>query len=176
MKSFPRAVVLGGLMALLGAGACDDDSPTGPPGLDRSEVAGTYGLTVLSFDPQGTLAEVDLRDRLVVEDPSLQLTQDGVVQLAFRDPSTDLLVTVNGTYTTTATSVRLDFGQETQHRRLLLPDAPEFDFQAGDAASLTFQSSDPTVSRQRLIELVPEFEEEQLLDPVPGVLEVAFSM
>lgn len=176
MKRFPRMAVIGGLVALLGAGACDDDSPTGPPGLDRSEVAGTYSLTVLHFDPQGSLAEVDLRDRLMVQDPSLQLTQDGVAQLAFRDPSTDLLVTVDGTYTTTATSVRVDFGEETQHRRLLLPDSPEFDFQAGEEASLTFQSTEPTVSRQRLIELVPEFEDEQLLDPVPGVLEVAFSM
>lgn len=176
MKSLKRALVFGGLAALLGAAACDDDSPTGPPGLDRSEVAGTYGLTVLRFDPQGSLAEVDLRDRLLVQDPSLQLTQDGIAQLAFRDPSTNLLVTANGTFTTTATSVRVDFGQETQHRRLLLPDAPEFDFQAGGEASLTFQSTDPTVGRQRLIELVPEFEDEQLLDPVPGVLEVAFSM
>lgn len=176
MKSLKRAMVLGCLVALPGAVACGDDSPTGPPGLDRSEVAGTYGLTILSFDPQGSLAEVDLRDRLVVQDPSLQLTQDGVAQLAFRDPSTDLLVTVNGTYNTTATSVRINFGEETQHRRLLLPDAPEFTFQAGAEASLTFQSTEPTVSRERLVELVPEFEDEQLLDPVPGVLEVAFSM
>lgn len=175
MKSLSRSIALGALVALLAA-ACDDDSPTGPPGLERSEVAGTYSLSVLRFDPQGSLAEVDLRDRLLVQDPSLQLTQDGVAQLAFRDPSTDLLVTANGTYTTTATSVRVDFGQETQHRLLLLPDAPEFEFQAGEEASLTFQSTDPTVSQARLIELVPEFEDEQLLDPVPGLLEVAFSM
>lgn len=173
-KSLPRAVALGALVAVL-ATACDDDSPTGPPGLERSEVVGTYGLTVLRFDPQGSLEEVDLRDRLLVQNPSLQLTQAGVAQLAFRDPSTDLLVTVNGTYTTTATSVRMDFSQQTQHRLLLLPDQPEFQFEGGQEASLTFQSTDATVSRARLVELVPEFEDEQLLDPVPGLLEVAFS-
>ena len=170
-----RAVTLTALTAVtvVVAAACGDDSPTEPT-LTRAEVSGTYDLAVLSFDPQGSLPEVDVRERLVLENPTLQLTSSGVAQLSYRDPQTNLLVTANGTYTTTTESVRVDFGEGTEHRTLLLSRQMTFDFQSAGQTTLQFTSDDATVPRARLVELAPEFADEQLFDPVPGTLEVTF--
>lgn len=166
-----RAIALTAVTAVLAA--CGDDSPTEPT-LTRAEVSGTYDLTVLSFDPQGSLPAVNLRERLVLQNPTLQLTSGGVAQLSYRDPQTNLLVTANGTYTTTTEFVRVDFGQSGEHRALLLSREMTFSFQTAGQTTLNFESDDAAVPRDRLLELAPEFAEEQLFDPVPGTLEATF--
>lgn len=150
------------------AGACGDDGPT-EPSLERSEVAGTYALTVLSFDPQGSLPAVDLHARLGdAVPPRITLTTDGQVQFLVQDPVSDLALTVNGTYTTTSTGVRITFSG--LYADLLLSRTMHFSWAAG---TLTFSGAAADgVSRARLLVLFPELEGEQLLDPVPGQLTV----
>jgi hypothetical protein len=158
-----------GLVAILLTG-CGGDS-VGPP---RAEVAGTYLLTELSFDPQGLLPEVDILPRLTGAVPRLVLAPAGEAQLVFEDPTTGLITVANGTYTTPASGVRVDFGTDLGYRSVLLSRLMTFDTAAGGV--LTFQGPSPEgVSRQRLVELVPEYAGEQLLDPVPGQLTVRFT-
>lgn len=167
-----RALALAAVAALATA-ACGDDSPTEPV-LSGAQVAGTYQLSEIRFDPQGSLPEVDLLGRIELQNPALQLTSGGVAQLTFRDPETNLLVSVNGTYATTPSAVRVDFGQGNQYARLLLSQKMTLEFQSQQTTTLTFEDETGSVGRARLLELVPEFEGEQLLDPVPGAFRVVF--
>lgn len=150
--------------------ACSGD-PSGP---SRPEVAGTYLLTVLAFDPQGVLPEVDLLARLGGDVPRLVLAPAGEAQLVFEDPATGLITIANGTYSTPQAGARVDFGTQTAYRNVLLSRRMTFTWDA--AGILTFADEAPDgVDRQRLIQLVPEFAGEQLLDPVPGMLTVEFT-
>lgn len=153
--------------------ACESDS-TGPT-LDRAEVAGTYELTTLSFDPQGSLAEVSLAGQFAgVLEPRLILSATGDAQLLYTDPVTDLARTVDGSYTTTSTGVRISFDSGDTYAELLLPRTIRLDFDA-TAGTLTFDGAAQGVARARLIALAPELATEQLLDPVPGDLRVVFT-
>jgi hypothetical protein len=158
-----------GLVAILLIG-CGGDS-VGPP---RAEVAGTYLLTALAFDPQGSLPEVDILPRVTGAVPRLVLAPGGQAQLVFEHPTTGLITVANGTYTTPASGVRVDFGTDLGYRSVLLSRLMTFD--SGTGNTLTFAGPSPEgVSRQRLLELVPEYAGEQLLDPVPGQLTVRFT-
>jgi hypothetical protein len=158
-----------GLVAILLIG-CSDDA-AGPP---RSEVAGTYFLTELAFDPQGSLPQVDILPRLTGDVPRLILAAGGEAQLVFENPATGLITVANGTYTTPASGVRVDFGTDTVYRNVLLSRLMTFD--ASTAGTLTFSGTSPDgVARPRLLQLVPEYAGEQLLDPVPGQLTVTFT-
>jgi hypothetical protein len=159
------------LPLLLVPAACKS---TTEPRLDTSLVVGTYTMTTLRFDPQGSLPDVDVLATLG-ETPQLSLTAAGQAQITFRDPVSTLVVVINGTYRTTATGVRLEFPSQSAYRDLLL--SQRMDLTLSEAAgTLTFNANAPDgVQRARLIVLVPAFENEQLLDPVPGTLRVTFT-
>lgn len=164
-------LILGLVVAMA---ACESDS-TGPA-LGRSEVAGTYELTTLAFDPQGSLAEVTLHDQFGgVLEPQLVLSANGDVQLFYTDPVTGLGRTVDGTFTTTSTGVRITFDQNSTFGELFFPRTLQLGFNAS-AGTLEFTGSAGTsVARGRLVDLVPALEDEQLLDPVPGTLRIVFT-
>jgi hypothetical protein len=145
-----------------------------PSGPSRPELAGTYALTQLRFDPQGVLPEVDLLARLDVTDVQLVLAPDGQAQLRYTT-GTGLVATVGATYSTPVTGVRIHFDTGPGLRTVLLSARMTFDY-AEAAETLTFDGEAPDgVDRQRLLELVPEWSDEQLLSPVPGRLTVRFT-
>lgn len=159
-----------GLAALLLVSGCGSDA-SGP---SRPELAGTYVLTRLAFDPQGSLPEVDVLARLGGDVPRLVLAPTGPAQLVFEDPATGLITVVNGSYSTPQDGARIDFGGDPTYRSVLL--SRRMTFTRDAAGALTFDEQAPDgVDRQRLLQLVPEFAGEQLLDPVPGRLAVVFS-
>ena len=167
-----RGVVLL-LPMFLTLGACSEDTPT-EPRLDVAAVAGTYTMTGLSFDPQGSLPATDILAELT-QAPTLTLTTNRQVQILMRDPITTLVVTINGEFQTTTSGVRLEFGDQSSIDRLLLSTRQDltFDQQTG---TLSFSGSVPGgVDRTALIALVPSLEDEQLLDPTPGTLAVEFT-
>lgn len=161
--------------AALLAGCGDSFGPDGP-GLD---VRGTYLLTALSFDPQGSLPAVDLLARLETATiPRLVIGTGGRAQLVFENPNTGLITIANASYTTSGTStVRFDFGSgsNTLYRNVLLSERMTFGFDESTNL-LTFTGEAPDgIDRTRLLQLVPEWAGEQLFDPVPGALTVQFS-
>jgi hypothetical protein len=160
------------VLAALLAVACGSDA-SGP---SRPGMSGTYVLTTLTFDPQGVLPEVDLRAQLgAAVLPRLILAPGGEAQLVFEDPTTGLISTVNGSYSTPQAGVRVDFGTNTAYRDVFLSRRMTFTA-ASETSPLTFDGTAPDgVDRQRLVQLVPDFADEQLLDPVPGRLVVVFS-
>lgn len=142
-------------------------------GPSRPELAGSYELTALTFDPQGSLPGVNILDRLS-EAPRLVLAPGGEAQLVFEDPETGLITTTNGSYSTPESAVRIDLGAENTFRSVLL--SRRMTFVDAGAMTLRFEGEAPDgVTRERLVQLVPEFADEQLLDPVPGQLVVEFT-
>jgi hypothetical protein len=169
-RSRTAALALALVVASVSAACGDDD---GPVGLDREVVVGTYNLTALSFDPQGSIPEADLLARF--PNPQLILTSNNSAQLAYLDPSTNLVVTVQGTYATTVNGVRIDLAANSGYQQLLFSRRMEFVFDAS-ARTLTFDADAPDgVSRARLVALVPSLANEQLLDPTPGRLRIVFT-
>ncbi len=153
--------------------ACDDDDPT-EPRLDRAEVAGTYVMTELSFDPRGSLPAVDVLDRVEAQSPELRLTSGGLAQLNFTDPSSGLLRSADGTFATTISAVEITFQNGQPYATFLLSQQVLLDFNANEQTLIFDDEPTGGVQRDRLRDLVPEFEDEQLEDPVPGELRVVF--
>jgi hypothetical protein len=160
------------LLALAALTACGGD-PSTP---SRPELAGEYELTVLTFDPQGVLPAVDILPRLGgASVPRLILAPAGEAQLVFIDPATGLINTSNGVYSTPDVGARFDFGTGSAFRVVLLSRRMTFAYDEA-AGTLTFDDTSPDgVQRARLVQLVPEWADEQLLDPVPGVLTIVFT-
>jgi hypothetical protein len=161
------------VMAAALLSACDGDSEPLIPDID---VRGNYALTELSFDPQGSLPNVDLRARTSLTIPRLVLVSDGRAQLIFEDPSTGLVSTADAVYAITPQGdVRVDFGESaTAQRGIFLSRRMTFTYDQS-IRSLIFAGSSPDgVDRQRLVALVPEWAQEQLFDPVPGTLRVVY--
>jgi hypothetical protein len=120
------------------------------------------------------LPEVQLLGRLAGDTPRLILAPAGEAQLVFQDPATGLFTVADGTYSTPQEGVRLDFGATTSYRSVLL--SQRMTFVDSGTGVLSFVGSPPDgVDRDRLVQLVPEYADEQLLDPVPGVLVVTFT-
>jgi len=143
-------------------------------GIEVGEVTGTYTMTLLRFDPQGVLPESNVLPALG-EAPQLNLTAAGQAQISYRDPVSTLLVTVPGTFVTTPTGVRITFANASAYPQLLLSQRMDFTFSA-QARTLIFEGPAPDgVNRARLVQLVPTLAGEQLLDPTPGTLRVAFT-
>jgi hypothetical protein len=166
----PIAVLL--LLAVAGTIACRAD-PAGP---SRAELAGTYRLTELRFDPQGVLPEVELLSRMTAANlPRLVLAPGGEAQLIFEDPTTGLVTTADGAYSTPQVGARIDFGAGAAYRAVLLSRRMTFAY-SPEAGTLSFDDVAPDgVDRGTLRQLVPEWADEQLLDPVPGDLTVVFT-
>lgn len=165
-----------GMVAALSLGACGSDTPSGPR-LALQEVAGIYDVAVLTFDPQGSLPAADIKARLSSQQqpPYLNLGTDGTAQLVFQNPSNSLLVTVKGSFTTGQDFVTVTW-DEAGYEQFLLSRRMTFDFSATGSGTLSFTGASPDgVSRTRLIQLVPEWQNEQLFDPVPGQLQVVFA-
>ena len=153
---------------LLGCGG----DPSGPA---RTDLAGNYLMAELRFDPRGSLPEVDLLPALGAGDaPRLTLVADGRAQLILQDPATGLLTTADGSYSTPGSAVRLAFESGGAFEAVLL--SRQMTFEAVEDGRLEFRDEAPDgVARQRLIELMPDWADEQLLDPVPGSLQVVFT-
>jgi hypothetical protein len=170
-----RRLALSALLLFLVVPAACRDSVA--PNIPRDVVAGAYELGAWSFDPQGSLPEVDLAVRLAGlgrSPASLNLLADGQLQLLFQEPATGVLRLVNGTYRTTPTGAALDFGSNVQYRSLLL--SQQMSFTRGIDGSLSFEDEAPAgVLRQALLALVPEWENEPTVDPLPGRLRVVFN-
>lgn len=161
------------LLAILPLVACSDSTSTDVTDLDA--VAGDYSLTVLRFDPQGSLTDQNILAALGVEEVQLTLTLDREAQIVYRDPGTQLIVTIPGSFRPTAEGIRMVLASNSQYRQLLLSRTMEYSFNAA-AGTLVFDGEAPDgVSRARLQALVPAFQGEQLLDPTPGVLRVTFT-
>jgi hypothetical protein len=149
---------------------CSGD-PSGP----SQDVAGTYTLTEFTFDPQGSIPEEDLLPRLDVDDVRLVLAPGGQAQLRYVNPATGLLTVVNATYSTPTDGVRVHFEVGPDLRTVLLPSQLTFAY-ASETGTIRFDDAAPGgLDRQRLLELVPEWADEQLLSPVPGHLVVEFT-
>lgn len=146
------------------------------PNIPRDEVAGSYRLAALTFDPQGSLPAVDAAARLAAldkPDPALTLLEDGRLQLLFEDPASRLLHLVEGTFRTTPEGIVTDLGSANGYRALLLPRQAVYARVPGD--TLVFDGLAPDgVSREALFALVPEWDQEPLVDPVPGTLKIVF--
>ncbi|HEX7051403.1 MAG TPA: hypothetical protein VF188_14445 [Longimicrobiales bacterium] len=153
---------------------CDDDDEPFAPGLDVDAVVGFYDPATLTFDPLGSLPVVHIAERLDPGvPPQLNLARDGTFQIVFRYLSTGRFEVIDGEFTTLPDGVRLEFGSEADAQRLLLPQRVELAFNAS-TGSLSFVG-EVDVPLDRLLELAPEFEDEQLRDPVRGELTMIFT-
>lgn len=165
------------LSAVLVFAACSDSSD--PVQVVDVDVRGNYDLTALKFDPQGVLPEVDLKSRITSTIPKLNLATNNQAQLVFTDPNTGLITVSNATYTVNnaGNQISLDFGTaNTSYTQTFLSRKMTFGYNQTTHA-LTFSTASPDgVTRARLIQLVPEWKDEQLLDPVPGTLTVVFQL
>ncbi len=156
---------------LAGATACGDSGPTGLK--IEPDMVGIYSLTALRFDPQGSAPEANVLPLIESTQPQLVISQTGVFQIAFVDPSTHLIRTATGNVTRTAAGLRLVFGNKDAANELLLPERLELDWDA-EAMTLT-HTGIAEIPRARLLELFPTlYADEQLFDPTPGTLTVAF--
>lgn len=173
MRSKVWALVAGALFV----GACGDDDSSGPdePDLTRADVAGQYEMTQLAFDPQGSLPEVDLLERLdPVNLPDLILaSNEDSLQLVFRDPDGGLVRTVPGGYDLGDTSVDVELVNAAEPAKLLLPSSVRYQFDA-DAETLSFTGA-IQADTTRLFVLVPEWSGEPVTNPLPGTLKVTFT-
>lgn len=158
-----------GLTAQSGCGS-DSSSPTG---LDIQDLVGTYSMTRLAFDPQGTLPEANVLAALGTT-PELILTADKQGQIVFQDPISGLFTTISGTTKATKTGLRITFSGNSVYADLLLSRTMEFSYSEA-AGTLAFDDESPDgVRRQKLTRLIPAWASEQLFDPVPGRLRVTF--
>lgn len=161
-------------VSILLSASCGDDGPT-EPSLDIADLAGTYALTQLSFDPQGVLPELDVL-AAVGTAPQLIVTVNKTAQIVYQDAISGLFQTIAASVRTTPTGLRLDFASGSNYAGLLLSRRMDFTFTAS-TRTLAFNTDAPDgANRQRLIQLVPAWANEQLLDPVPGRLRVTFKV
>lgn len=158
----------------LGTAACgDDDGPTEPP-IPRAQLAGSFEIRAFAFDPAGSVPEANVLEGLAAESrPRLVVSPTSdAFQLVFRNPETGLLTTVTGTYRPTAQGLVLTFPTDAAASTLLLPRRAAFTF---DATTRTLAFADDVgVPRSRLVELVPEFADEQFPTTVTGRLTLRF--
>jgi len=160
-------------VAMAAVAACDDDPAA--PTVSRSDVAGTYDMTVLTFDPAGaSLQERSLLALLPASDrPEFNVSPLGnTAQLVFRDAVTGFVTIASATYRLRDFGIEVTFDNATDAARILLPRRVNFSL---DAARSTLQfSGEASVPLARLQQLVPEWADLPLADPVPGTLTVAF--
>lgn len=164
------------LPALVLGGCSGDNGPT-DVGLDPELVAGIYVPTTLSFDPNGQLLdEVNLLDAVATEVQSTLFIQPNrAFNLLVILEATSEPILASGTFETLADGIRLSFDAEDRAKaqRLLLPTQLDLSYnQAAGTLSFTGEIDAPL---SRLLELVPAWADEQLADPLRGVLSVEFT-
>jgi hypothetical protein len=172
LNTQPSGRLLLSALVLLSAAACGD-SGSDPVGIDLELVVGSYDLAALRFDPQGSLSEVDILPVLGQDNVQLILTSSRTAQVVYQDPISGLFTTIPGSFRTTEAGIRLEFAQNATYQQLLLSRRMDLVL-TGTTLALDGAAPDG-VSRARLLELVPAFEGEQLLDPTPGALVVSFT-
>lgn len=172
-KAARRSCAMLALAVLVSAAGCNSGS-TGPT-VDIQEIAGTYVLTQLTFDPQGVLPEADILATLGTT-PQLVVTANKAAQIFYEDPITSLFVTIGASVRTTTEGLRVNFNSGSSYASLLLSRQMRFTYNAQTKA-LSFDGDAPEgVNRTRLVQLVPDWSNEQLLSPVPGRLRVTFQI
>lgn len=173
MRWRPLGLVLVGAAAVAGGCGEGGGSQLGPT-LEPEAVTGVYDITRLTFDPDGSVAGADIAARLdAAEPPRLFVALDLTFQLAYVDPATNKFVDVDGTYETLIDGIRLSFPSREAAQAILLPQQIDLTFDEA-SGTLSFDGGvDADLSR--LVELVPEYAEEQFPDPVRGALEVEFT-
>ena len=171
-RSLPLAL-LGAAVAL---GGCDDESPL-DVGLGPDDVAGVYDITEMSFDPDGSVPGVDILERIDDGDITPRLTiyrGNDRFQIAYNTPEDPPGIgIIEGEYEVIADGVRLTFDSELDANKLILPVRLDLAYFGLDGV-LSFDGS-VNVNLDSLVELVPEYEEEQFPDPVRGRLVIKFT-
>lgn len=170
-----RQLRIGILAAAVVLGGCgDDDGTTFEPRLDPEAVAGVYDITRMTFDPDGSVPQVDIAERLdPTIRPQLVVALDLTFQLAYIDPATKKITTIDGTYETLLDGVRLLFPSRQESQRILLPQRLDLLF-SETTGTLSFAGS-VDADLPRLVALAPEYAQEQFPDPVRGRLEIEFT-
>jgi hypothetical protein len=167
-----------GVLAMAGLTviACDDDDGPTEPRLDRADVAGVYTLTTFTFDPQGSLPAVDIKAGLGTTIPSQMIvTADGRLQFLVQDAQSGLTITASGDYETTSSGIRIEFDDNGRYEDLLMSQRMELEF-SETAGTLSFSGAAPDgVPRARLLAFAPQLQDEQLLDPTPGTMELTLT-
>ena len=176
MKLLRNRNALGQLVSvcfLLGAATGCEEATT-EPNLEVEAVSGVYSMTVLRFDPDGSLPESNLLSP-TVNAAQLNITTGERAQIVWVNPATSFVVTVGANFETTTNGVRVQFDENSAYGQLLLSRDMTFTY-SSEAGVLTFEGPAPDgVSRARLRELVPSLAGEQLLDPTPGRLRISFT-
>jgi hypothetical protein len=170
-----RRLTFLGLLAVAALAACGGSTSTTGPTLDPTLVEGLYEPTALSFDPQGYLPAVSLLDSISQQiQPQMSVGNDGRFAFLFFNSQSRLPQLAHGSYRMLEDGIRLDFDQASDAETLLLPQQLDLTFDQ-NAGTLSFTGSIQT-PRARLFQLVPDWQNEPLTDPVPGVLTVEFTM
>jgi|SRR5688572_1623226 len=169
--------LLAALLAVAMAG-CGDDDEKEPfrPGEDRERVAGVYIIDTYTFDPQGSLPETDILARIGAKDrPELILSRtEDRAQLFFRSPVSGAYLLVEGKYSIRRDVVRLDFRSAKEADQVFLGQRFDLTF---DVATATLTADEfVTVPLSPLVELVPEWRDEPLTDPLPGRIRLRFAL
>lgn len=170
-----RRLSLLGLLFLAALTACGSNKSTTGPTLDPALVEGLYAPTALSFDPQGSLPVVSLLDSISQQiQPELWVGTKGGFEFLFFNSQSRLPDVANGTYSMLENGVRLNFQNLSDAEKLLLPQQLDLTFDQ-NAGTLSFNGT-IQAPRTRLFQLVPEWQNEPLTDPVPGTLVVEFTL
>lgn len=134
MRSVLSRLALLPLLAF--AAACDDDS-SGPRRLAADEVAGSYRVCSLVFDPDGNaFAPVDVRETAFESSnaelpaPTLAVNPNGTAQLQYVRKGQFSINLNPARYTTRSQGVSLSFDRPTEAQSLLLPGRLELAFTA----------------------------------------------
>ena len=144
-------------------------------GLNLEDLVGTHSLTQLTFDPQGSLPEADILLALGTS-PGLIVTANKQAQIVYQDQISGLFTTILATTKTTKTGLRLTFAGSSAYGDLTLSRTMEWTY-SESSHTLTFDGEAPDgVRRQKLLRLIPAWQTEQLLDPVPGRLRLTFQL
>lgn len=171
-----RSLTMVGAALALAWGCSDEGNRFLEPTIERAVVAGVYDLTLLTFDPEGSLPEKSLLALFPAQDRPILLVSDtaGTFQLRFRDPIGGQFEDLAGTYEIRGSGIRLQFGSPADAQRLLFTQPLDLSFDP-DARTLAAEGS-AEASIGRLKELVPEFRDEYWIYPVPGRLKVLFTV
>lgn len=164
------------LVLAVGLAGCGDGDGSGPdlPDLTRGDVAGQYEMTSLTFDPQGSLDQVDLLERLDPQNlPELVVASNkDSLQLIYREPG-GLFRAVAGSYVLGDDGITVTLSNSTEPAELLLPRILAYDFDAS-AETLSFSGA-VSADTTRLFALVPEWSGEPVTNPLPGTLGVTWT-